>query len=94
MLPHPIANFEIQKYYQNEPKFDDVYAINNLPKQRMDVCHKFSIGTHSIALYVNVNNKRASYDAIYFDIFGVENIPKQIEKFIGNKNIIKNIHRI
>ena len=58
----------------------------------MDVCHKFSIGTHSIALYVNVNNKRASYDAM--DIFGVENIPKQIEKFIGNKNIIKNIHRI
>ena len=94
MLPHPITNFEIQKYYQNEPKFDDVYAINNLPKQRMDVCHKFSIVTHSIALYVNVNNKRASYDAIYFDIFGVENIPKQIEKFIGNKNIIKNIHRI
>ena len=94
MLPHPITNFEIQKYYQNEPKFDDVYAINNLPKQRMDVCHKFSIGPHSIALYVNVNNKRASYDAIYFDIFGVENIPKQIEKFIGNKNIIKNIHRI
>ena len=21
MLPHPLANFEIQKYYQNEPKF-------------------------------------------------------------------------
>ena len=65
MLPHPITNFEIQKYYQNEPKFDDVYSINNLPKQRMDVCDKFSIGTHSIALHVNVNNKRASYDAIY-----------------------------
>ena len=94
MLPHPITNFEIQRYYQNEPKFHDVYSKNNLPKQRMDVCDKFSIETHSIALYVNVYNKRASYDAIYFDIFGVENIPKQIEKFIGSKNIIKNIHRI
>ena len=24
MLPHPLANFEIQKYYQNEPKFTGV----------------------------------------------------------------------
>ena len=23
MLPHPLTNFEIQKYYQNEPKFND-----------------------------------------------------------------------
>ena len=32
MLPHPLTNFEIQKYYQNEPEFDDVYSRNNLPK--------------------------------------------------------------
>ena len=31
-----------------------------------------SIGTHWIALYVHDNNRRASYDAIYFDSFGVE----------------------
>ena len=31
---------------------------------------------------------------IYFDIFGVEHIPKEIIKFIGNKNIITNIYRI
>ena len=29
----------------------------------------------------------------YFDIFGVEHIPKEIEKFIGNKNITTNIYR-
>ena len=29
----------------------------------------------------------------YFDSFGVEHIPKEIKKFIGNKNIT-NIHRI
>ena len=31
---------------------------------------------------------------IYFDSFGVEQIPKEIKKFIGNKNIITNIYRI
>ena len=29
----------------------------------------------------------------YFDGFGVENIPKEIMKFIGNKNIIRNIYK-
>ena len=30
----------------------------------------------------------------YFDSFGVEHIPKEIKKFINNKNIITNIFRI
>ena len=30
----------------------------------------------------------------YFDSFGVEHIPKEIKKFINNKNIIVNIFRI
>ena len=32
MLPHPSTNFETQKYVQNEPKSNDVYSRNNLPK--------------------------------------------------------------
>ena len=52
-----------------------------------------SIETHWIALYVNGNNGSASYDVIYFDSFGVEHIPKDIEKFIGNKNIT-NLYKI
>ena len=31
MPPHPLTNFEIQKYYQNEPRFNGVYSKNNLP---------------------------------------------------------------
>ena len=27
-----LTNFEIQKCYQNEPKFNGVYSKNNLPK--------------------------------------------------------------
>ena len=32
MPPHPLSNFEIQKYYENEPKFNGVYSKNNLSK--------------------------------------------------------------
>ena len=32
--------------------------------------------------------------SIYFDSFGVEHVPKEIKKFIRNKNIITNIYRI
>ena len=32
MTPHPLKNFEMQKYYQNEPKFNGVSSRNNLPK--------------------------------------------------------------
>ena len=31
--PHPLTIFEIQKYYQNEPRFNGVYSRNNLPKK-------------------------------------------------------------
>ena len=42
---------------------------------------------------MNCNNRRVSYDALIFDSFGVEHIPEEIKKFIGNKNIA-NISRI
>ena len=41
-----------------------------------------------MALYLN--NKTVTY----FDSFGVEHIPKEIMKFIDNKNIITSIFRI
>ena len=52
---HPLTNFEIQTYYQNEPKFNSVYSRNNLPKIKDGVyvinLHEYkSIGTHWIAL--------------------------------------------
>ena len=87
MPPHPLINLEIQKYYENEPKFNGVYSRNNSSKIKegtyiINLDEYESIGTHWIALYVNDNN------ATYFDIFGAEDIPKKIKKFIGYKNII------
>ena len=70
MLPHPLTNFEIQKYHQNEPRFNRIYSRNNLPKIKdgayvINLYEFKSIGTHWIALHVNGNN------IIYFDSFGV-----------------------
>ena len=36
-------------------------------------------------MYVNDNN------VTYFDSFELEHIPKEIKKFIGNKNVVTNI---
>ena len=77
MLPCPWTNFQIEKYYQNEPKFDGICSRNNLTKIRdgtyiIDLDEHESIGTHWIALYVNAEN------VTYFDSFEVEHIPKEI----------------
>ena len=92
--PHPLTNFEVLKYYQNEPRFNGVYSRDNLPNKIKDVAYvtkldEYSdIATHWVALYVN--NKTVTY----FDSFGVERIPKEFKKFINNKNIIANIFRV
>ena len=31
--PHPLTNFEIKEYYENEPRFNGVYSRYNLPKK-------------------------------------------------------------
>ena len=35
MPPQPLNNFETQKYYQNEPKFNGFYSINTSSKKWM-----------------------------------------------------------
>ena len=93
MLPHSLTNFEIQKYYQNVPKINGVCSRNNFLKIKsgayaINLDGFKSIGTQWIALYVNNNN------VTYFDSFAVKHTSKEIKKFMGNKNIIINIHRI
>ena len=60
MSPHPLTNFEIQKYYPNKPTFNGVYSRNNLPKIKVgayviNLDEYESIGTNWIALYFNDN---------------------------------------
>ena len=33
-------------------------------------------------------------EIVYFDSFGIEHIPEEIKKFIGNRNIKANIYRV
>ena len=94
MTPHPLTNFEIEAYYQNEPRFNGVYSRDNLPDKIKDGAYVinldeyYDIGTHWIALYVN--NKTVTY----FSLFEIEHISKEVKNFVNKKNTIANIFRI
>ena len=94
MPSHPLTNFEIQKYYQNEPRFNGVYSRDNLPKIKdgayvINLDEYSEIGTYGVALYVR------NTDVTYFDSFGVEHTPKEIETFLDcSLSITTNIFRI
>ena len=84
--PDSLTNFEIQKYYQNEPRFNGAYSRDNLTNKIKDGAYVinldeyFDIGTHWIALYALNNN------VTDFDSFGVEHI---LQKKSKNLLVIK-----
>ena len=94
LTPHPLTNFEIEAYYQNEPRFNGVYSRDNLQVKVKDGAYLINlddysdIETHWIALYAN--NKTVTY----FDSFGIEHISQEIRVFIADKDIIASIYRI
>ena len=77
---------EIQKYYQNEPRFNKVHSRHNLSKNIKIGAYVINLdeytdfGTHWTALYV-FNNDITCFDS-------------RNKNFIGNKNIKINIFRI
>ena len=59
MPPHPLTNFKIKKYYQNELKLNGVYSKNSFSKIKDETYVRNlgeykSIRTHWIALFVMV----------------------------------------
>ena len=94
ILSHPLTNFQIQKYYENEPRFNGVFPRNNLTEKIKDGAYVINLdeyadaGTHWIAWFCNRN------EIVYFDSFGVEHVPEEIKEFVGNKNIKANIFRV
>ena len=51
MPPHPLNNFEIQKYYQNEPRCNGIYSTDKLSKTNdgayvINLDEYSDIGTH------------------------------------------------
>ena len=73
--------------------FNGVYSRNNLSKTFKKGAYVINLdeyentGTHWVALFV-----KPKY-TVYFDSFGIEHIPKEINKFINN-DIKSNIFRI
>ena len=95
LLPfHPLTNIEISEYYKNEPRFNGVYSRNNLPNKIKKGAYVINLdeyentGTHLVSLFAKANK------VIYFDSFGIEHTPKEINKFIGNNKIKSNRFRI
>ena len=56
MLPYPLTNFEMQNYYQDQPKSIGVYSRNK------------AIGNHWITLYVNGDDV-TYFDSLELKIF-------------------------
>ena len=83
----------MQKYYRNEPRFNGVYSRDILPDKIQDGAYVINfdeysdIWTHGIALYA-MNN------VTYFDCFGVEHIPKDVEILMDKSITLTNIFRI
>ena len=61
ILPYPLTNFKIQKYYKNEPRFNGAFSRNKLSKKIKDGAYIINIdeyadvGTHWIALFCKKN---------------------------------------
>ena len=89
-----MTNFEIEKYFKNEPKFIGVYSRNSLPSEARDggyvvnLDERGATGTHWVAIHINGSK------ATYFDSFGIEHIPNEILRFLHEKDIDSNIFRV
>ena len=94
MPPHPLTDFELQRFYQNESRFNGVFSRDNLPKTIKNGTYVINleeyadVGTHWLALYCNRN------EIVYIDSFGAEHVPEEIKILGGNKNIKANIFRV
>ena len=91
---HPLTNIEISEYYKNEPRFNGVYSRNNFPKTIKKGAYIIhldeyeNMGTHWVSLFVKANK------VSYFDSFGIEHIPKEINEFIEKPSSLKRTARI
>ena len=47
MPPHPLTNFEMQKYYKNETRFSGLFPRNNLPKKINDGAYVINLDEYA-----------------------------------------------
>ena len=90
MPPHPLTNFEIRKYYENEPRFNGVYSRDTLPKTIKNGAYVINLDEYARCGQTLDCFVRKKNEVIYFDSYGVEHVPKEIKRFIGHKDIKTN----
>ena len=78
MPRHPLTNFEIQKLYQNEPRFNGVYSRDNLPETIKDEEYVMNLDEYADVGKLWTAPYCINIEIIYFDSFGVEHISKEI----------------
>ena len=93
VLLHPLSNIDITNYFNYKPRFHGVFSRNNLHRIKdgayvMNLDDKKRKGTHQVSLF-NVRNT-----AVYFDSFGIEDIPSEALKKIKDKSITCNAFRM
>ena len=69
-----MINIEITNYFNYEPRYNDVFSRNKLPRMKdgayvINLDDKNSKGTHLVSLIIDRNL------AVHFDSFGIEHIP-------------------
>ena len=75
MPPHPLTNFEIQKYYKNEPRFNGLFSRNNFPKKIKDEAYIINldeyanVDTHWIASFCKKKMKLFISIVLVLNIF-------------------------
>ena len=86
MPPHPLTNFEIQKYYENEPRFNGVFSRDNLPEKIQDGEYVINLdeykdtGTHWTALFCKKKMKSFILIVLVSSIF-----PKKLKNLLEIK---------
>ena len=86
MPPHPLTNFEIQKYYENEPRFNGVFSRDNLPKKIKNGAYVINldeyadVGTHWTALFCKKKTKLFIVIVLVLNIF-----LKKLKNLLGTK---------
>ena len=87
MPPHLLTNFERQKYYKNEPRFNGVFSRNNLSekiKDRVFILNLEKYPDVDAHWFASFCKKLKQFVLI---VLVKKHIPEEIKELIKNKNI-------
>ena len=68
---NPLTNFEIQKHYQNKPRFNGVYSRNNLPEKIKDGAYVINLDVTLDEYYQN--------ESRFNGVYSRNNLPEKIK---------------